>query len=370
MKENSEITKGKTTEGTKNNYKYNLNPMKIYKLHKEKLGEFLQKLSEEFAVYAPVESDGVSAFIELEPGQEPALELTRTQRPPKEVFYPQTEIMLHFDKDEVQSTEYKGKPIAVFGVRPCDAKSFVIIERVFVEPKYDDTYWSARRNGALVFTLACNEPLQSCFCNWMNGGPFDNTGSDVLITDIGDEYLLEPISEDGEKYLAGNDILEKATEANVKAAQNVRKKAESSMSKAPKLDTLKETLDSLWNEPFWEEISAKCLGCAACTFSCPTCYCFDIQDESRRGKGARIRLWDTCQMPLFTKEGSGHNPRPTQKDRLRQRYMHKFSYMVETQDEFGCVGCGRCVSFCPVNIDVRSFITGILETAQNKRGRQ
>lgn len=344
--------------------------MDTYKLQKGNLERFLQKLGEKFVVHAPVESDGVVAFSELMPGQESALYFPRTHKPPKDVFYPQTEVMFHYEKDITHSAEYKGKPIALFGARPCDAKSFVLLERVFIDPKYEDPYWAARRNNALVFSLACNDPLPSCFCNWLDGGPFSNTGSDVLITDIGDAYLFEPISENGESFLSSVDMLKKATKKDIEKAQNAKERAESSMGEPPKLDSLKVSLDALWDDPLWDKVSSKCLGCAACTYSCPTCYCFDIQDESRRGKGVRIRLWDSCMFPLFTKEGSGHNPRPTRKYRLRQRFMHKFSYFVEKQGEFGCVGCGRCVSFCPVNIDIRNFIIGVFQTAQGKGGEQ
>ncbi len=334
--------------------------METYKLQKDKLNSFLKNLGEKFAVYAPVESDGIISFEKLENGKELVPDFPRTHRPPKEVFYPQTEVMFRFDNGDMKSAEYDGKPIALFGVRPCDAKSFDIIGNVFIDPKYEDPYWTARRKDSLVFTVGCNAPLPSCFCNWVNGGPFDNAGSDVLVTDVEGAYLLEPVTEKGEKILADSSTLEKAAKKDIEKAQDIKDKAESSLSEAPKLDSLKEALDNLWEDPLWDKASLKCLGCAACTFSCPTCYCFDIQDEERRGKGVRIRLWDTCQFPLFTQEGSGHNPRPTQKDRLRQRFMHKFSYMVETQDSFGCVGCGRCIAFCPVNIDVREFIKEIL----------
>jgi sulfhydrogenase subunit beta (sulfur reductase) len=340
-----------------------------YKLKKGNIGPFLQKLGEEFTVYAPVESDGVVTFLELTPGQESALDFPRTQKPPKGVFYPQTEVMLSYGNYEIHSAEYKGKPIALFGARPCDTKSFVLLERVFMDPKYSDPYWAARRNNALVFSFACNDPLPSCFCNWLNGGPFNNTGSDILVTDIGDAFVMEPTSENGRRFLSSVDMLQKATEKDIESVQSAKERAESSMGAPPQLDYLKETLDTLWDSPIWDEFSAKCLGCATCTFFCPTCYCFDIQDESRRGKGARIRLWDTCQFPLFTKEGSGHNPRSTKKHRLRQRFMHKFSYMVETQNEFGCVGCGRCVTLCPVNIDIRYFVNEVLKTAQGQGGK-
>jgi len=338
--------------------------MDTYKLNKTKLGDFLEQLAEKFAVYAPLEKGDITAFAELEHGQLPALDFLRTQKPPKDIFYPQTEVILRFGKDGTKSNEYTGKPIAVFGARPCDAKGFVIVERVFVDDKYKDNYWLARRDGGLVIALGCSEPLKSCFCNWVGGGPFETTGSDVLATDVGDAFILQPLTEAGKKALAEMNSIEKTVDKDIEKAEAIHAEALKSMPKPPTLDSLKTSLDSLFDDPFWDEFTAKCLGCAACTFSCPTCYCFDIQDESRRGEGVRIRIWDTCQFPLFTKEGSGHNPRKSQMSRLRQRFMHKFSYMFETQGEFGCVGCGRCVTACPVNIDVREFIRKTTENTE------
>ncbi len=334
-----------------------------YKLKKSNLGDFLKKLSEDFAVYAPVESDGVVAFAELTSGQKPLLDFPRTHKPPKNVFYPQTEVMFQYENDTVNPVQYKGKPIALLGARPCDVKSFVLLERVFIDSQYEDPYWAARRKDTLILSLACNDPLLSCFCNWLDGGPFNNAGSDIFITDIGDAYFMEPITKEGKRFLERLDVLEDTTKKDIEKVENAKEKAESSMDTPPKLDSLKVSLDNLWDAPLWNEFSTKCLGCAACTYFCPTCYCFDVQDESRRGRGVRIRLWDSCMFPLFTKEGSGHNPRSMQKYRLRQRFMHKFSYFVEKQGDFGCVGCGRCVGICPVNIDIRNFIIEVCQTA-------
>jgi ferredoxin len=120
---------------------------------------------------------------------------------------------------------------------------------------------------------------------------------------------------------------------------------------------MKEKLDGIFEEEVWETITNNCLGCGACTYLCPTCHCFDITDETNgKGDGIRIRTWDSCQYPLFTLHASGHNPRVNKKQRMRQRLMHKFSYTVEKNDAIFCVGCGRCVIHCPVNLDIREML--------------
>jgi formate hydrogenlyase subunit 6/NADH:ubiquinone oxidoreductase subunit I len=115
-------------------------------------------------------------------------------------------------------------------------------------------------------------------------------------------------------------------------------------------------MDKGFEDPIWNRLTESCIGCGACTYLCPTCHCFDIADEQHHYQGRRIRTWDSCQYPQFTRHASGHNPRPARKHRLRQRFMHKFSYTVEKSGDIYCVGCGRCVVHCPVNLDIREVI--------------
>jgi len=124
----------------------------------------------------------------------------------------------------------------------------------------------------------------------------------------------------------------------------------------PSTEGLKENLDEMYDDPFWDELHLRCLGCGVCTYLCPTCHCFDIVDEGNGAAGQRLRNWDTCQFALFTHHTSGHNPRPTGRERMRQRVMHKFNYFVSNFGDIACVGCGRCVRECPVNLDIRAVI--------------
>ena len=299
-------------------------------------------------------------FAELEPGQEPAFGILKTQKPPKEVFYPQNEIMFRFNEEGMTPELYDGKPIALFGVRPCDAKGFNIIERVFIDPKYEDPYWSARRKGSLVFALACNEPLLSCFCNWFDGSPFAKDG-DIFVVDLKDHFILEGLSEKGKAFLTKYTETIPVEETDLIKIEELKIKAEAILTEKVDITPLHDKMAAIWDEPIWEEISAKCINCGACTFVCSTCHCFDMADEGKGNKGKRIRLWDSCMFQLFTREASGHNPRGLSTQRVRQRFMHKYNYFMDNYQQHLCTGCGRCVQVCPVNLDVREMIKSVLD---------
>ena len=118
------------------------------------------------------------------------------------------------------------------------------------------------------------------------------------------------------------------------------------------IDGLVNKLDKIFDDPFWKTIAMKCLRCGICAYLCPTCHCFDIQDETTLSNGARLRVWDSCMYPEYTLHASGHNPRPARENRMRNRVYHKYNYYPKNLDVIACVGCGRCIDGCPVNIDI------------------
>jgi ferredoxin len=141
----------------------------------------------------------------------------------------------------------------------------------------------------------------------------------------------------------------------LKDAEDLASQASSSISSKVTVDKLKEkVVTDLFDAPFWDDVGFSCINCGTCTYLCPTCWCFDIQDEVLGKEGDRMRNWDSCMFPLFTLHGSGHNPRDYKMNRVRQRFMHKLKYYVDKyQNGVQCSGCGRCVRYCPVNIDIR-----------------
>lgn len=332
-------------------------------IKKDALVGVLKKLREKFTVFAPVKVEDNILFKELTPDEEPLIDYLNSKNAPKGVFFPRTEVMMRYVRTpkgvQLKGIELSATEAVIFGVRPCDARSFSLLDLLFDQEKYKDPYYVAKREKATVITLACARvPYATCFCTSVGGGPLDGTGSDILVTDLGSEYLVEFLTAKGERLVAYFEGTAATGEAE-KIKEETAKKAEGQIQSHIPAKEIKPILDVSFDHPFWDTIHKKCLACGTCTYLCPTCHCFDISDEMKYEDGRRLRNWDSCMYPLFTKETSGHNPRPTQKERWRQRTMHKFKYYVDNFNAIACVGCGRCVMYCPVNIDIRKIVEDI-----------
>ena len=269
------------------------------------------------------------------------------QLPLKQVFLPPTEVLFDYVTREEGDVDVRSHPVStdqvvVIGCRPCDASALVLLDKLF-EWDYDDVNYRARRERTTLVTFACTEPDANCFCTSVGGSPHDNRGSDVVVFSREDgSALLKICSAKGRKLVERlGDIARQAeTETPLPQAPQLERRFDP--------DKVKDWLDGNFESDFWREMSLRCLGCAACSYLCPTCHCFDIVDESTWNRGRRRRNWDCCSFRQFTLHASGHNPRPDQTARCRQRVMHKFKYFPERFGEIGCVGCGRCMRNCGV----------------------
>jgi ferredoxin len=334
-------------------------------MRKEKISELLAKLSG-YDVYAPVLVEGSVSFQKIEKGMHPAMEYRQAQRPPKSVFFPQTEKMFDLVREgqrfvDIKEAATENKPIAVLGIRPCDARAAAMLDKVFGWD-YDDPYYQDKRNRATVIALACTLPKMphaNCFCTSIGGNPASTEGVDVLLTEINDSYLVESVTDKGNKLVeAAGPIFTEAGDTDMQQAAKAKQNAEAAIVKKMNLDGVKEALQNCFESDYWKEFSDRCLGCGICTLLCPTCHCFDISDVISHGKGRRERTWDSCQFEYYSVHASGHNPRPAKKHRQRNRIYHKFLYMDENLGVIGCVGCGRCTARCPVNIDIVEVVEG------------
>ncbi len=333
--------------------------MKWKVIEKSKLPILVGELAEEYEVFAPVKKKSIVSFERLSSGDEAYLGFRNTKKSPKEVFFPQTETLFTYktnkkDVELAESTDVKGKRV-VLAVRPCDARGFVLLDKFLSSGEHEDVYYLGNRKNTAIVGLACNHPLSTCFCTSLGGSPFGKEGMDLLLQDINDKYLIETVTERGEKLIEKFPWLKDAEKADIEKAKKLSEDAETAVKSKVSVDGVSEKLDGMFDDPFWDQICQKCLNCGVCTFLCPTCCCFDILDE----EGKRVRIWDSCQFSCFTLQGSGHNPRPSGKERMRQRIMHKFNYFVKNYGESFCLGCGRCVHECPVNLDIREVVGAI-----------
>ena len=244
----------------------------------------------------------------------------------------------------------------VIAARPCDAAALPILDHVF-NWDFVDEFYNRRRAATTVITLACNIADESCFCTSVGLGPVSERGSDVMLFDLGDHnYEVYCVTEKGRDLFSGK------TE---KSGQTVRTPATPGKKFNP--ETIRSFVSQHFDDPFWQEHALTCVGCGTCAFTCPTCHCFDIVDAGPSAGNARVRTWDSCQFPIFTAHASGHNPRPAQGSRQRQRILHKFAIYPEKFGEILCTGCGNCTRNCPEGIGVLSVAMEI-DPIETKHG--
>ena len=330
-------------------------------LKKGRVEELLNGWAASRRVMVPGPGPDYEDFVPWE-GQGFGLPPVNSRRSLKGVFFCRTDKLFSYgrkDGDVVFEEELPEGEVVVFGARPCDARGTAMIDPVFMEdPDLHDPAYKTRRENSTTVVVGCDAPGPACFCTSIGGDPHGKEGADVILTDIGDAYLAEALTGKGEALLKEAD-LEDAGKEDLDEAARRAEAARGLMEKAFEIDGIKEKLDDLFDHEYWKYMYEKCLGCGVCTYLCPTCHCFDVTDEERGPGYTRFRSWDSCQFALFTLHTSGHNPRPTGMERMRQRFMHKLNYFVHKYGVTACVGCGRCVVNCPVNLDIRQVVREI-----------
>ena len=336
----------------------------MLKISLSNLDSLFEKIAETKKLYMPIgKNDGTSCFDEWQRGAKLSTALN-TVKSPKDFFFPQTEDLMRFKTEgkniEVVDIREENEEFVVFGVRACDTKSFDILDRVFLtEPR--DSFYAMKREKGIIISVACQRPSETCFCSAFDidaGEP----GGDVSAWICGKELYLNPNTEKGKELL--NSLGSLLSSADDKAVCEQKENIKKILKRLPfatlPLDAFGagKTME-LFENPVWQELSESCLGCGTCTFVCPTCQCYDIKDFNTGNGVIRYRCWDSCMYSEFTKMAHGNN-RLTQKERFRQRFMHKLVYYPENNEGlYSCVGCGRCVSKCPISMNIVKVIKKI-----------
>ena len=337
--------------------------MKVIQIDKSELDAGLGKLENAYRLIGPVKEKDYHAFKTLEAGEKPDLYYINTRLSARAVLYPQNEVMFEFSLDKadeqygiLKEPKKNDAPRAVIGIRPCDADAYEVVRRNFDTPEYKDPYWLKNYEATTLVGLACSSPCPTCFCTSTVSGPFSDKNLDIMLVDNGDHFLARVLTEKGEKLSESAGWNIPADNAD-DAIETLKDSAESKIKSSVSTDNLaKQSLINLYEaeSAIWESEAFACINCGTCTHACPTCWCFDVQDETYGKSGVRMRIWDSCMYPIFSIHASGHNPRGTKLARVRQRFMHKLKYYVDKYEKgIQCTGCGRCVRLCPVNIDIR-----------------
>lgn len=310
-------------------------------------------------LYLPVDTDGGARFKKWSGGELLSKSLN-TVRSAKDFFFPQTENIVDFKVDgksiEIIDVDNETTDFVLFGVRACDVKSFEVLDRVFLaEPV--DTFYKNRREHGIIISCACVKPAETCFCGTFGIDSADPQG-DVSCIESDGEMYFEARTERGDELLKRlGDVLNAANESDCETVREKRTELREKYSRLPFAKLSAEAFgagktDEYFDSAEWKQLSSSCLGCGTCTFVCPTCQCYDIKDFNTGHGVRRFRCWDSCMYSDFTRMSAGQ-PRPTQLERFRQRFMHKLVYYPTNNDGlFSCVGCGRCVAKCPINMNI------------------
>ncbi len=332
-------------------------------LKKDGLRAWMAELQRRADVFAPAFQDDVWTYQAVAADGDVELDCGNTVRPPKQFVFPQREVLYRFEQGRggvptVTETLPDPKPAVVFGVRPCDGRAMVRNDKVFT-CGIVDPYYQARRDTVTFVGLACAEAASpNCFCLSVGGSPHAEDGLDVLMTELDGRYFVKAVTPRGAEAIEhARDLFDEAGESDRAEAERAHAASRQQPQRAVTgdADAVAARLKAEFDSADWARLASACIGCGICTYLCPTCHCFDINDEvTGHGptRGERVRTWDNCQFPDFTMHSTGHNPRDDVAARLRQRVNHKFLYFVENHGIQQCTGCGRCITHCPVGIDI------------------
>ena len=355
---------------------------KGYIIGLEGLRELFYLLSESYKVIAPTLRDGLLVYDHVKDFESLALGYKNVEGPalyavekasngyftythpansPKAFLHPPELRLMKVRRSdgalifEMESVEEK---YCFFDVKACDLSAIKTLDRVFLEKnQYPDPYYKSLRERAFIVAVNCTYRASTCFCNTMGAGPEVKDGFDLLITELEDSFLLEVGSERGEKMVSLLEKKERTEERHFEEKERKLKDLKDSIEEFFDREGLAQRLYGKMDSSHWEHIEKRCLACTSCTQVCPTCFCFDIVERNSLESDCseRIRLWDSCFSPSFATVHR-FNLRQSIHSRYRQWLMHKFAYWVDQFDSFGCVGCGRCITWCPAGIDIRQEV--------------
>ena len=329
------------------------------------------ELKKSHDIYAPlVDPASGQVFFDLaESVSQVALDAEIPFMPPKEVLFPQIERILNYryddaTKDVVLAKSYAQKPKALFGLRPCDLAGIQCLDRFYLGQEFVDDVYLTHRKQTFIVTNTCTTPFKQCFCVCTHTGPAADEGYDLNLTKLPDVYLVEVGSDKG-RQLAQALGWKKADASHLKQKKIVVDKAISlfpavaTENKAWISRVMNRITTGFIKHEVWEHIGKQCFECGACSFVCPSCSCFNIEEGGSEEAGCdRFRTRDSCSFEGYSRMAGDHNPRKPVEDRRNKRFFCKLSYSQSKKYlRPGCVGCGRCAVVCPGDIGLPNVVT-------------
>jgi len=332
---------------------------------------FLASLAPRYRVFAPRQVAGADvAFVDFDPSVPLVWDFVNTGVPPKSLFFPAREALFHIEGTRRPALRAPAPepPLAIFGLRSCDATGLAFLDRFFSGRGFEDDSVIARVRASLLMTVACDVPGPDCFCVCCDGGPWLTSGFDLQFGDLGDRLLVDVGTEKGAAAAREAPMLfhhPMPEDARERERRMSKVDAQFQRRSYVAAGTKRISLGKVPQEK-WEQWAEDCQCCGGCCFVCPTCSCFTASDRPAGAEAFdRERAWDACLYEGFTREASGHNPRGAKAERLKRRFFHKMSYQyVEVMGRHGCVGCGRCVAACLGGLDISSVLARIHDECQ------
>jgi sulfhydrogenase subunit beta (sulfur reductase) len=327
-------------------------------LSNEKAKTWIQQLIGKKTVIGPKFHQNQVHFLPIQSLDEVTFDYINAVLSPKQYFFPKTEALFsaQIQKDEIkiEPTQLTQETV-IFGIRPCDAKALVLLDGPFLEAPGDEM-WKQHRDRTTLIGLSCLKTGPQCFCTSMNSAPDDSSSVDILLTQTEKGYWVEVVTDKGKKLLEGIEL----------EPFQGSKPNPPLLTPRFKPQEIPGLFQKSFTSRYWSELSDRCIQCRICSYMCPTCYCFEVRDRTVCNEVCRLRSWESCQPRGFTKMAGGHDPRLDRGNRMRQRFAHKLSYFPGQFKFIGCVGCGRCVVACPVNIDIREVVEDIVKEGKKK----
>ncbi len=329
--------------------------MRAVKMKKENLYDFLDSIRTFGKLWGPVKSGKHHALSEIDDFSKIDLKALRTKIPFKKLLVPPRFEMFAFREGKIEDDIEDFPRQVIFGIHPCDIHALLIMDQFF-EIHYPDPYYINRRKKTAIIGLSCI-PDDKCFCKTTNTN-YAERGFDLALTDLEDFFIVWVGSSLGDDMVRECPELmdENITRSDLERYIKWRDYRESQFKLDMDFTGMPSTMELCWNDPLWEELGEKCLSCGSCTVICPTCPCFNVLDEIdlKLQEGRRVRKWDSCMFQEYSMVAGGHNFRESRAERLKLRFTHKLQAFVGKFGEPACVGCGRCIDNCPVDIDIRT----------------